>query len=105
MSVLDIPFLLRTKSPLSHMSGTAGNVAILNTTRKNIGGTIYNLPFLSANAMRHNMVREPGAKFLLDLFREEDVELTLRAVQFFFQWRCSGKKPWRYKNSCDNRIV
>ena len=34
MKNFDLPVLIRTKAPMSHMSGTAGNVSILNTTKK-----------------------------------------------------------------------
>lgn len=53
-------------SPITHMSGTAGNEAIIAreaivTPRGKLG-----VPYLSGNAIRHRMVREPGARWLIE---------------------------------------
>jgi hypothetical protein len=53
-------------SPITHMMGTAGNEAIINRERVYSGGQLYDVPVLSGNAIRHKMVREAGALFLLE---------------------------------------
>jgi len=53
-------------SPLTHMSGIAGNEAILNTSKVYVNGGVVSTPVISGNAIRHKMVREPGAMFLVE---------------------------------------
>ena len=52
-------------SPLTHMMGVQGNEALINRTKVASNGQIYDVPVLSGNAIRHKMIREPGALFLL----------------------------------------
>jgi len=51
-------------SPLTHMAGAAGNESIINRTKVLHGGRLHDVPALSGNAIRHSMVREPGAWLL-----------------------------------------
>lgn len=53
-------------SPISHMSGKAGNEAILAREPVLTTRGIMTVPFLSGNALRHRCVREPGALWLID---------------------------------------
>jgi hypothetical protein len=59
--------LSETLSPLTHMMGVQGNEAVLNRTKVMCGGHIYDVPVISGNAIRHKMVREPGAAFLVEV--------------------------------------
>ena len=53
-----------TLSPLTHMMGTAGNEAIINREQVYSRGKVRDVPVLSGNAIRHRMIREPGALYL-----------------------------------------
>ena len=53
-------------SPLTHMSGTSGNEAMINREPVFYNGQTRNVPVLSGNALRHRMVREPGADYLVE---------------------------------------
>lgn len=70
-------------SPISHMSGTAGNVGIIARewvmTRK---GKLA-VPMLSGNAIRHRCVREPGMRWLIDLYGLRGT-LTLPVQNFLY---------------------
>ncbi len=53
-------------SPLTHMSGTRGNEAIV--AREAViddTGRAHTIPMLSGNALRHRAVREPGMQWLI----------------------------------------
>ena len=76
-----VPCLSQTLAPLTHMSGVAGNEAII--AREPVGtsrGVIY-LPFLSGNALRHRCVREPGMMWLIQQY-ELGGKLTLPQLNF-----------------------
>lgn len=54
-------------SPITHMHGTAGNVALLQ--REAIlgkDGQVYSIPCLSGNALRHSLVRAPAAEYMCE---------------------------------------
>lgn len=51
-------------SPLTHMMKTSGNEAIINREQVVYGDTVRYVPVLSGNAIRHRMIREPGAMYL-----------------------------------------
>lgn len=53
-------------SPLTHMMGVSGNESIINREYVLHDGTMKSIPVISGNAIRHKMVREPGALFLVD---------------------------------------
>ena len=75
--------LSETLTPLTHMRGTAGNEALIN--REPVVceiGTAW-LPVLSANAIRHRMIREPGARYLVDLYRIGG-HMSIRMLNFLF---------------------
>lgn len=57
--------LSETLSPLTHMMGTAGNEAIINREQVYSNGKLREVPVLSGNAIRHRMIREPGAIYLI----------------------------------------
>jgi len=60
-----IHMLLETMSPLTHMMGTNGNEALINREAVIYKGQIRHLPVISGNAIRHKLIREPGANFII----------------------------------------
>lgn len=60
-----IHMLLETLSPLTHMMGTNGNEALINREAVIYKDEIRHLPVISGNAIRHKLVREPGANFVI----------------------------------------
>ena len=53
-------------SPITHMSGVSGNESILNREKVVYKNNIVDVPVLSGNALRHKMIREPGALYLVE---------------------------------------
>lgn len=63
--MITIHMLSTALSPITHMHGTAGNVALLQ--REAIlgkDGQVYSIPCLSGNALRHSLVRAPAAEYM-----------------------------------------
>lgn len=60
-----IHMLLETLSPLTHMMGTNGNEALINREAVIYKDEIRHLPVISGNAIRHKLIREPGAMFIV----------------------------------------
>jgi CRISPR/Cas system CSM-associated protein Csm3 (group 7 of RAMP superfamily) len=60
-----IHMLLETLSPLTHMMGTNGNEALINREAVLYKDEIRHLPVISGNAIRHKLIREPGAMFII----------------------------------------
>ena len=52
--------------PITHMSGIQGNVAIINRETILTPNGIEEVPILSGNAIRHNMLRQPAADVLIE---------------------------------------
>jgi hypothetical protein len=65
---ITIHCLSEAVSPITHMSGTVGNEAIVAREPVNTPRGVMLIPFLSGNAMRHRAVREPGAMWLIDRY-------------------------------------
>lgn len=57
--------LSETLTMLTHMMGTAGNEAVINREQVFTKGRLRDVPVLSGNAIRHRMIREPGALWLI----------------------------------------
>lgn len=55
----------RTLSQLTHNAGTSGNETIINQEPVSHDGVIKMVPVLSGNAIRHRMIREPGAMHII----------------------------------------
>ena len=70
-------------SIITHMMGVKGNEALIN--RENIlhDGCIKSVPVLSGNALRHKMIREPGALHLVDALGLRG-QLTIDQANFLF---------------------
>lgn len=63
--MITIHMLSTALSPITHMHGTAGNVALLQ--REAIlgkDGQVYSIPCLSGNALRHSLVRASAAEYM-----------------------------------------
>lgn len=63
--MITLHMLSTALSPITHMHGTAGNVALLQ--REAIlgkDGQVYSIPCLSGNALRHSLVRAPAAEYM-----------------------------------------
>lgn len=75
--------LSETLSPLTHMAGTEGNEALINREKVCVDGKIRDVPVLSGNAIRHRMIREPGA---MHLVRALDLvgKLTIDQANYLF---------------------
>lgn len=54
------------QSPITHMSGTVGNEALIAREPVDTPAGKRWVPVLSGNAMRHRLLREPGALWLID---------------------------------------
>lgn len=67
-------------SPITHMSGTVGNEAIISREQTVSGHWV---PTLSGNALRHRCIREPGARYLVEALGLE-AKLSLPQLGFLF---------------------
>lgn len=76
-------FISTALSPITHMHGVAGNVALLQREAV-IGpdGQAYSVPCLSGNALRHALVRVSAARYLCDAVGLKDVPYQLGALLF-----------------------
>jgi hypothetical protein len=61
-----IHFLSEALSPITHMMGVSGNEAIINREKVFFDGAVHEIPVLSGNALRHKIIRETGALYLVD---------------------------------------
>lgn len=61
-----IHFLSEAVSPITHMMGVSGNESILNREKIVYNSSIVDIPVISGNALRHKMIREPGALYMTD---------------------------------------
>lgn len=68
MKTYTIHCLSRSLSPMTHMSGTAGNEGVIAREPVITDRGLVWLPFLSGNALRHRCVREPGMLWLIDFY-------------------------------------
>jgi hypothetical protein len=60
-----IHMLLETISPLTHMMGISGNESLINREAVIYKDEIHHIPVISGNAIRHKLIREPGAMFII----------------------------------------
>lgn len=64
-STHEVLLLSEAVSPITHAMGTAGNESIIAREKVITPAGAVELPFLSANALRHRCIREPGAMWLV----------------------------------------
>lgn len=68
MKTYTIQCLSEAASPITHMSGTAGNEGIVAREPVHTDRGVMMIPFISGNALRHRCVREPMAMWLIDRY-------------------------------------
>lgn len=68
MKTYTIQCISEAVSPITHMSGTAGNEGIVAREPVHTEKGIMYVPYLSGNALRHRCVREPMALWLIDRY-------------------------------------
>ena len=83
VKVCKIHCLSEAQSPITHMMGTSGNEAIINRESVLFNGVVRQVPVLSGNAIRHRMIREPGALHLVKTCGLEG-KLTLDQANYLF---------------------
>lgn len=66
MQTYRIHCLSESLSPISHMQGTVGNEAIIAREEIVTSKGRFHVPKISGNALRHKLVREPGAWWLIE---------------------------------------
>jgi hypothetical protein len=77
-------FILATAvTPISHMMGTEGNEAVLMRESVYHDGQIKRIPVISGNAIRHRMIRDPGAMYLVDVMGLRG-KLTIDIANYLF---------------------
>ena len=81
MKTYTIHCLSTALSPITHMSGSAGNQAIIAREPVTTDRGLIFLPFLSGNALRHRAVREPGVLWLVEQYGLRG-QLTLDQLNF-----------------------
>ncbi len=62
--------IIEALSPITHMMGVSGNEAMIAAERVNTDDGYRMVPFLSGNALRHRLIREPGG---MDLIQRLDM--------------------------------
>jgi hypothetical protein len=83
MQTYKINCLSVAMSPITHMSGNAGNESIVSREMVQTDDGVFWVPFLSGNALRHKCVREPMAHWLIDRYGLAG-KLTLMQLNFLF---------------------
>lgn len=61
-----IHFLSKALSPITHMMGVSGNESILNREKIVYNNNVLDIPIISGNALRHKIIRDPGALYIVD---------------------------------------
>lgn len=78
---LELHAISESMSIITHNSGTAGNESLINLERIVTPNGARWVPFLSGNAIRNRAVREPGMRWLIELY-ELDGKLTKSQLAF-----------------------
>jgi hypothetical protein len=68
MRTYTIQCLSEAVSPITHLSGTAGNEGIVAREPVHTERGVMMIPYLSGNALRHRCIREPMAMWLIDRY-------------------------------------
>lgn len=83
MSTTNIYLYSEALSPITHMSRTEGNEALIAIEPVRTENGVQWIPHLSGNAIRHRCVRAPGARYLIERLGLAG-RLTLEQLNFFF---------------------
>lgn len=81
MRDITIDILMQATSPITHMSGTEGNEAVLMTEPIVVDGIKHRVPVLTGNAIRHRAIRSPGFLWLIARLGMQQ-QLTARQANF-----------------------
>jgi hypothetical protein len=84
---VNIHLISKTVTPLTHMKGSTGNEALINKEPVVYNGKVLFVPVISGNALRHRLIREPGAYYLVDKL-ELGGKLNQAQVNFLFYGGC-----------------
>jgi len=71
-------------SALHHGQGVDGNVALFRTGRFLVRGEVQDLPYISGNALKHVLVRDPGVRHMLRVLELKDGSLSKGAIHLLF---------------------
>lgn len=83
MNSYQVLCLSESLAPITHASGSAGNESLLMRETAITPRGAYSVPCLSGNALRHSLVRAPGARWLVDEYGLAG-KLTLEQLAFLF---------------------
>ncbi len=90
LNTYNITCLSKAVSPLTHNQGTEGNETLVATEPvQTPSGSVF-VPYLTGNALRHRMIRQPGVEFLVDRLNLSG-QLNLDALQFLY----AGGALWK----------
>lgn len=81
MKTYKLNVLATALTKITHMMGTKGNESLINREGLLYNGKVIQVPFLSGNAIRHKMIREPGS---MDLIKQCDLRGKLSIEQLNF---------------------
>lgn len=79
----NVQALSEVLSPLTHAKGTEGNESLIAREPVTTPAGVRYIPHISGNAIRHRLVREPGAWFLCDEW-ELASKLSMSQLNFIF---------------------
>lgn len=71
-------------SAMHHGQGVDGNVSLFRTGRFIVHGEVVDLPYLSGNALKHTLIREPGVRHMLRVLEVPDGSLGKPAIHLLF---------------------
>lgn len=75
---------IRLLTSLSHGAGSSGNIQLLNTEKILLrDGTTTRVPWITGNALKHSVIREPGMNFLVKTLGLEG-KLSQACVQLLY---------------------
>lgn len=83
MKSITIRCLSEAVAPLTHMSRSEGNESLIAIEPIATTEGVKWVPYLSGNALRHRLVREPGARYLVEQLGLKG-QLTLQQLNFLF---------------------
>lgn len=71
-------------SPLHHGQGAEGNESLFRRQRMVVKGDVLDLPVLSGNSLKHNLIRAPGVRHMLRILDIPEQSLSRAAVHLLF---------------------
>lgn len=71
-------------SALHHGQGSDGNVSLFRTGRHVVDGEVMDLPYLSGNSLKHNVIRVPGVQHMLRVLDVPDGGLSRPVVHLLW---------------------